>query len=81
MVREQQRVVTPVFEIRDDAVAQLRCPRHAEGHERHRSHHQDKLRQQIVRNLFAHNGKPCRRRGMRVHDGLHVGAMAQDAQV
>ena len=73
--------MAPVFEIRDDAIAQFRRPGHAEGDERHRSYYEDKLRQQIARNLLARNGKSCSGRGMRMHDSEDVWPMPQDAQV
>src|SRR6266516_3371124 len=63
VICQQERVMSFTFEIGDDAIAQLRRAWHPKGHERYRSHHEDKLRQQIARNLYARNGKACSSRG------------------
>src|SRR5258708_8594895 len=55
VIGEQQRIV--LVEKWDDLVAQVRRARCPIRNERDRSHHENKLRQQIGRNLLARNGK------------------------
>ena len=70
-----------LVEIRNDALAQFRRPRLPIGYQRHRSHYEDKLRQQIVRNLLSRNSKARRRGDGRARRPAHRDGAAECASV